>query len=194
MIITLSSQYYRLIHLPEASFGLIGSGLSVLGLFVPGIARRMARRYPPVSNFLIVAALTFSGLLGMTFFIPYAGLIPMVLLAVVMFLIGFFISYYLNQVTESSQRATVLSFKGLSLNLAYGIIGILYSLLLMTLRDQASMASSHQNSPVVENVIFSKSLAWFPWYFAIIAVVVYLFAAWRLKDVHDQVPSVKPRK
>lgn len=194
MIITLSSQYYRLIHLPEASFGLIGSGLSVLGLFVPGVARRMARRYPPVSNFLIVAALTFSGLLGMTFFIPYAGLIPMVLLAVVMFLIGFFISYYLNQVTESSQRATVLSFKGLSLNLAYGIIGILYSLLLMTLRDQASLASSHQNSPVVENVIFSKSLAWFPWYFAIIAVVIYLFAGWRLKDVNDQIPSAKPRK
>jgi len=188
MIITLSSQYYRLVHLPEASFGLIGSGLSVLGLFVPGVARRMARRYSPVSNFWIVATLTFSGLLGMTFFIPYAGLIPMVLLVVVMYLIGFFISYYLNQITESSQRATVLSFKGLSLNLAYGIIGILYSLLLMTLRDQASLASAHQNSPVVENVIFINSLAWFPWYFAIITVGMFLFACWRLRDVHAQAP------
>ena len=31
MIITLNSQYYRLIELPEATFGLIGSGLSILG-------------------------------------------------------------------------------------------------------------------------------------------------------------------
>ena len=194
MIITLSSQYYRLIQLPEASFGLIGSGLSVLGLFVPGVARRMARRYPPVSNFWIVSSLTFLGLLGITFFIPYAGLIPMVLIFVVMLLVGFFISYYLNQVTESSQRATVLSFKGLSFNLAYGFIGILYSLLLMTLRDQVSLTSTLQNSPVVENMIFARSLAWFPWYFAIITLIMYLFACWQLRDVHEQVPSAKTRK
>ncbi|MDF1591225.1 MAG: hypothetical protein P1P89_06895 [Desulfobacterales bacterium] len=135
-----------------------------------------------------------SALLGMTFFIPYAGLIPLILLAVVMYLMGFFISYYLNQVTESRQRATVLSFKGLSLNLAYGIIGILYSLLLVMLRDQAAPASAHQKGSVVENLIFTKSLAWFPWYFAIITVIMFLFACWRLRDVYDQIPSAKTRK
>ena len=121
----------------------------------------------------------------MTYFIPYAGLIPMILLSIVMFLIGFFISYYLNQVTESGQRATVLSFKGLSFNLAYGFIGILYSLLLMTLRDQASLTSAHQNSPIVENMIFTRSLAWFPWYFAIMVVAMCLFACRQMRGVSD---------
>jgi len=185
MIITLSSQYYRLIQLPEASFGLIGSGLSVLGLFVPGVARRMARRYPPVFNFRIVAGLTFLGLLGMTFFVPYAGLIPMILLAVAMFLIGFFISYYLNQVTESDQRATVLSFKGLSLNLAYGCIGMLYSLLLMTLRNQTPAATALQKGLVDENMIFTASLAWFPWYFAVMTLAVLFFARWQMRGSGD---------
>ena len=37
MIVTLTSKYYRLIDLPEASFGLLGSAVAVLGLFVPGL-------------------------------------------------------------------------------------------------------------------------------------------------------------
>ncbi len=32
----------------------------------------------------------------------------------------FFLSHYLNELTDSAHRATVLSFKGLSMNLAYG--------------------------------------------------------------------------
>ena len=51
----------------------------------------------------------------------------MLLLFVAMFLLGFFVSHYLNQVTSSEQRATVLSFKGLSFNLAYAGIGLLYT-------------------------------------------------------------------
>ena len=35
MVLTLGSQYYRLISLPEASFGLIGSGFALLGLVIP---------------------------------------------------------------------------------------------------------------------------------------------------------------
>jgi len=194
MIITLSSQYYRTIQLPEASFGLIGSGLSVLGLFVPGIARKMARRYPPATNFWIISGLTFSGLLGTTFFIPYAGIIPMILLFAVMLLVGFFISYYLNQVTESSRRATVLSFKGMSLNLAYGCIGLLYTILLMTLRGQASAATALQNHPVAEDMIFIRSLAWFPWYFAISAAAIYLYGYWRLRAGPDSETAATTRK
>jgi len=155
---------------------LIGSALSVSGLFVPSIARGLARRHSPGFNLVIVSALTFLGLLGVTFFIPYAGLIPMFLLYIVMLLVGFFISYYLNQVTESSRRATVLSFKGLSLNLAYGVIGVLYSLLLMILRDQAASSSAAQSGPVLENMIFIRSLSWFPWYFVLMTIVIFLFA------------------
>ena len=50
MVITLGSQYYRLISLPEASFGLIGSGLAVLGLIIPRLAHKMVNRHSPVYN------------------------------------------------------------------------------------------------------------------------------------------------
>ena len=71
--ITLSSQYYRLIELPEASYGLISSARSVMGLFVPAIALAMVRRYSPTRNFFIMAALAFVGLYGLTFFLAFLG-------------------------------------------------------------------------------------------------------------------------
>ncbi len=77
----------------------------------------------------------------MTFFWPIIGLLPVALLSAVMYMGRFFQSHYLNRITASHQRATVLSFKGLSFNLAYGLIGVLYSVLLLFLRPQ--IAASH---------------------------------------------------
>ena len=130
MVLTMNSQYYRLIHLPEASFGLIGSLMAVAGLFVPRLARRLVERGTPERNLWIMGGATLAGLGGMALFIPYAGLIPAVLLVSVMYAVNFMLSSYLNEITDSSKRATVLSFKGLSYNLAYGAIGILYAGLL----------------------------------------------------------------
>jgi MFS family permease len=42
MLITMGSQYYRIIEIPEAMFGFIGSALAVGGIFIPRIARRLA--------------------------------------------------------------------------------------------------------------------------------------------------------
>ena len=165
MIVTLSSQYYRLIELPEASFGLIGSALALLGLIVPRYARRLTQERTPAFNLGLLAILTLSGLTGITFFWPYWGLVPITLLVAVMYLLGFFLSHYLNEITDSSQRATVLSFKGLSLNLAYGIIGILYSVLVRFQRDHFTAADPQLAGASLENQLFVESIAWFPWYF-----------------------------
>ncbi len=70
MIITLNSQYYRLIDLPEASFGLIGSGMAVLGIFIPRIARKLAERQSPKANLGVMFVLTLIGLFVMTLFLP----------------------------------------------------------------------------------------------------------------------------
>jgi MFS family permease len=189
MIVTLSSQYYRLIELPEASFGLIGSGLAVLGLFIPRVARRLAEHRSPGYNLGVMAVLTFSGLLGTTFFLPFVGLAPLVVLYSVFYFLNFFVSHYLNRMTSSSQRATVLSFKGLSLNLAYGLIGVFYSLLLGALRTRVQGRTPDLVGQGLENVIFIKSFAWFPWYFLFMFVTLLLFARWQLRDldVHKQV-------
>ncbi len=178
MLITLGSQYYRLIQLPEATFGLIGSGVAVMGLFIPRLARKLAENRTPLFNLNLLAGLTFAGLVGLTFFIPYFGLVPMLILFSVMLMVNFFVSHYLNRITDSSQRATVLSFKGLSFNLAYGLIGILYSLLLSYLRSRSATGAGAVS---VENAIFIRSITWFPWYFLLMLSAFYLFARWQLK-------------
>ncbi len=185
MVITLNSQYYRLIELPEAIFGLIGSGLSFLGFIVPRLARNLVQKQTPVFNLGIMAGITLIGLIGMTFFWPIIGLLPVILLVGVIYLQNFFQSHYLNRITSSHQRATVLSFKGLSFNLAYGIIGILYSLLLARLRLQTGAAQPDIVGAQLENLVFIKSIAWFPGYFLVTMLAVLVFARWRLKNSNE---------
>ena len=185
MQITLISQYYRLIDLPEASFGLISSGFALLGFVVPILALRMVKHHTPLFNLAIMAVFTLLGLIGMTFFWPLIGLLPVVLTRMVMYLLNFFQSHYLNRITSSHQRATVLSFKGLSYNLAYGLAGILYSLLLAFLRSQMIADQPELTLESLENLVFKESYAWFPWYFIVTMVVVLLFARWRLRHSNE---------
>jgi hypothetical protein len=179
MVVTLNSQYYRLIDLPEASFGLIGSGLAVIGIFIPRISLSLTRRFTPAINATILAVFSFLALGGMSFFIPRAGLLPVVMVYGVISMNGFFVSHYLNRITDSSRRATVLSFKGLAMNLAYGLIGMLYSLLVGHLRSHTPASQFGQNS---ERIVFIQAFGWFPWYFLILTVLFLAFSSWRLKD------------
>ena len=188
MVITLCSQYYRLISLPEASFGLIGSGFAVLGLVIPRLAYKMVDRHSPSYNLGTMAVLTGLGLIGMTFFLPVIGLFPVALLSAVMYLGRFFESHYLNRMTASHQRATVLSFKGLSFNLAYGLIGLLYSILLAFLRPQLAATIPGLDRLDLENAVFIESMGWFPWYFVLTMTALLVVARRQLKntDVHKR--------
>jgi MFS family permease len=182
MIITLRSQYYRLIDLPEAIYGLIGSALAVMGLIMPRLARSMVQQHSPRFNLGVMAVCTVIGLLGLTFFWPIIGLLPVIVLSGVIYLQNFFQSHYLNRITRSHQRATVLSFKGLSFNLAYAIIGMLYSVLLAYLRSAVAKARPDLAGAQLENLVFIKSIAWFPGYFLLTMAAVVVFARWRLKN------------
>jgi MFS family permease len=185
MVITLVSQYYRLISLPEASFGLIGSGLAVLGLVIPRLAYHMVNRHTPAYNLGIMAVLSMLGLIGLTFFIPVIGLVPVALLSAVMYLGRFFQSHYLNRITASRQRATVLSFKGLSFNLAYGLVGVLYSFLLSFLRPQIAASTPGLSRTGLENAVFIESMGWFPWYFLLTMAALMVVARRRLQNTAE---------
>jgi MFS family permease len=182
MVLTLNSQYFRLIDLPEASFGLIGSGLAVLGIFIPRISLALTKRRPPLFNLLTLSFLSFLGLMGIRLFIPKVGLFPVVLIHSAISMNTFFISHYLNQVTSSSQRATVLSFKGLAMNLAYGLIGIFYCFLVATLRADIALAQPELSLIAMEKIVFVKAFGWFPWYFLITWVTFFAFSAWILRN------------
>lgn len=176
--LTLASEYWNVIQLPIASYGLIGSGMAVFGIFVPRMARILAERFTPLKNFLITASLVLLGLFGLGFAIPYWGILPAMLLWVAMFLTNYFVSRYLNEAAPSEQRATILSFRGLSTNVAYGVVSLLFSLLIANIRSTEAIAAI-ADEELQQKTVFIESLGWFPWYF--LATVVLVFLVHRLR-------------
>ncbi len=188
MVITMTSQFFRLISLPEASFGIIGAGMSLIGLFVPKIAEKMVARYTPVQNMLWLSLITMTALVGICAFIPYLGLIPMAFVSAGLMLTAFFTSHYLNKITESDQRATVLSFKGLAFNLAYGLIGVGFATLMAGMRNITTMANPEFSEAVIENISFKSATIWFIPYTMVMLFGAILLAKYLLRktNIHQK--------
>jgi hypothetical protein len=175
LFVTLNSTYFRLLGLPDASFGLIGAGIALLGIAIARLAPALGRRSPGF-NFALLALLCLLGLAGAALVLPFGlGLLPVVLLHAVMLLTGFLVSHYLNALTDSSQRATVLSFKGLAFNLGYGALGLLYAGLLVLLRERAG-------SPGAEVTVFRDSLPWLLGYGVVAGLLFVAFVAARTES------------
>ena len=87
-------------------------------------------------------------------------------------LLNFFTSHYLNAQVDSRRRATVLSFKGLALNLGFGAISLVYGGILRFIKDgDTSSAAADQ--------AFRESLYWLPGIF--LALYAGLFLYYRLR-------------
>ena len=169
--LTLASEYWNVIDLPIASYGLIGSGMALLGLFVPRIARILTEKSTPVKNFLFTSGAVLIGLTGLGFAIPIWGIVPAIFLYASIQLTGFFVSRYLNEAAPSEQRATVLSFRGLTTNFSYGGVSIMYSGLIVWIKQQSE---SEGLVEVARQSVFVESLQVFPWYFAFTVVMVFV--------------------
>ncbi|MAE53327.1 MAG: MFS transporter [Opitutae bacterium] len=175
MFITMNSEYYRQISFPEVAFGIIGAVISLQGMVVARISREMTERFGPNQNFLIISFITLLAFIGIRFFVPYFGVLFSMLLFVAMGMTGFCTSYYLNKTADKSIRATLLSFKGLALNLGYGGIGILYALLVAYLREQPELSSD-------AGMLFQASSEWFPpWFLITFLAVILCQLKWRGK-------------
>ncbi len=181
LIMTLGSNYYRLIEIPTAWFGIIGAAFGLFGFFVPTLGRWLVARCSIGFNFLLLACLTFGGLLGLMLRLPWYGVIFSVVLGIVMGLLNFFLSNYLNALVDSSERATVLSFRGLAFNMGYGLVSVLFAGLMRHLASTSAPGAS-------EEIIFAASLSWLPWYF--LASLVPLVAFARLSGCLRSKPSV----
>jgi MFS family permease len=184
LFLTLSSSYYRLVEIPEAAFGLLGAAFSGLGFLSPPLANALIHRRSPLFNYVVVASLMLAGLLGVAAFRSPAGALFVVFMAVGFHLLGFLTSHYLNAVTDSGRRATVLSFRSLAGNLAYGGIGVLYALLFRSLsgREKPPAGST------MEELVLGRTLWWIPIAFAA-AVIPLLFWAGRIKTMRQTPPA-----
>lgn len=176
--LTLASEYWNVIELPIASYGLIGSGMALLGLFVPRVARLMSERNSPVQNFVYTCSVVLIGLVGLAMAIPYWGIVPAIFLYASIQLTGFFVSRYLNETADSGQRATVLSFRGLSTNVSYGLVSLLFSGLIASIKLQEN-AEDFGTEEALQQSVFVDSLAWFAPWFAFTVILV--FAVHRLR-------------
>ncbi|MEZ7919445.1 MAG: MFS transporter [Akkermansiaceae bacterium] len=130
LFLTMNSEYYRLIDLPESSFGIIGASFAAMGILMPRLARRMVEKGRLATNYLWISVFTFLGLLGIAQAWQYYGVLVVVLFSASFGLLNFFSSHYLNAKVDSRQRATVLSFKGLALNIGFGMTSLLFAALL----------------------------------------------------------------
>ena len=138
LFLTFSSSYFRIIAIPEVAFGLIGAAMGGLGLVISPVARRMVAANSLAKNYALLAVTVLFGLLGVAARWTHGGLLFILPLAGAMMALGYMVSYYLNAIVDSSQRATVLSFKGVFFNLGYGFISLIFALVLRAVRDGGS--------------------------------------------------------
>jgi len=169
----LSSEYYRLIDIPVSWFGFVGAGMSLIGILNARISRYLVSNRSPLFNFLVLSALLMSGLVGISFAVPYFGVLFAVGAFAMMGMVQFQASYYLNREADSDIRATVLSFKGLALNLGLGIASLLYTALVASLRNAQEAGLSEE---IISERVFVDALAAFPIYYVLLFVVLVIAA------------------
>ena len=171
-VLVVSSEIYRQIGVSERFFGLISAGSAIVGLLTATPMRRLAMGRSPRFNMAVLGALTLVGLVGTVALVPVWSIAFYMLLSVAIRLTMFLQSQYLNQLTDSARRATVLSFRGLAVNVGYGLMSLGFAAAVAGL-DRAGGGSS---APAGVTESFRTVLGWLPWYFAIVAVAFTLWA------------------
>lgn len=169
----LSSEYYRLIDIPVSWFGFVGAGMSLIGILNARISRYLVSNRSPLFNFLVLSGLLMFGLVGISFAVPYFGVLFAIGAFAMMGMVQFQASYYLNREADSVIRATVLSFKGLALNLGLGVASLLYTALVATLREAQDAGLSEVD---INERVFVDALAAFPVYYVLLFVVLVIAA------------------
>ncbi len=130
---TLNSLYYRLVQIPEWMFGFIGSLIAIGNWFVPMIAAKVNQRMSPVNSLLVGCVVTIATSFMMAAAWEWVGVLPAMLSMMMMGYLGFTMSRFLHKVSDSDQRATMLSVKGMIFNISYGTYSLGFSLLLSKL-------------------------------------------------------------
>ena len=169
LFLTLTSSYFRMISIPEGLFGVLGAVFSALGFFSPSLAKALLRRGSPLAGFGAVAGFVLVGLVGVAVAGSWVGVAFVAVLGVGWHLLSFFGSHFLNEVTESRRRATVLSFKSLAGNLAYGGAGVVYALAFRFLGRGVRTAN-------VEESVLGQTLFWFPVVLVLLLAPLFVWA------------------
>lgn len=179
---TVASPFYRLIGIPDALFGFVGAAAALTGIASAALGAAVLRRANAGQAFTFVAALTFVGCLGFAFPLPWFGLLLVAPFWLAMRLMHFFLTHFLNPITPPEKRATVLSFRGLTMNLAYGGITLAYGALSAWL--QGRLPASAPGADRTLEVFAASAQWWTPW-FLTTGLLAWLFIRWRCRGSLD---------
>ncbi len=185
LFLTSASEYYRLIGIPVSWFGVIGACFAGLGIITPKIARWLVENRSIQFNYVVVSIATLLGLVGISLAIPIWGVGMVVFFAIGFGFLNFFTSHYLNAEVSSRRRATVLSFRGLALNLGFGGLSVLYGGILRHIREGQAATEV-----VATSSVFRESLYWLPGIFLVLLVGLW---AYYFAKVRGQIPDSAKR-
>ena len=170
--VVLASEYYRLIDIPVSWFGFIGAGMSLFGIITARFSRYLVNSHTPAFNFGVLSSILLLSLLGLSLAIPVGGMVFAVGAFALLGMVQFHASFYLNRAVDSTIRATVLSFKGLAMNLGLGFASLLYTGLVATLRArEGGMAEAE-----LQKQVFLDALLAFPLYYVVLMALIILLA------------------
>lgn len=186
--VVLASEYYRIIGIPTAWFGFIGAGMSLLGIVGARVSRYLVTRHSPFFNYTVLSAVLLVGLVGITFTLPWFGVLFAAAAFAMMGMVNFQSSYYINREVDSAHRATVLSFRGLALNLGLGLASLLYTGLIAVLK---AGAEAGLEGKALQEYAFTHSLLAFPGYFVFLFLLILILGRFLIRRVHlcFQVPE-----
>lgn len=159
--VVLASEYYRLIEIPTAWFGFIGAGIALFGILTARLSRYLVTHRSPMFNFSFLSLVLLVSLAGISFTLPWAGVLFAVGAFSMMSMVQYQSSYYINREVESQRRATLLSFRGLALNLGLGMASLLYTgwIAVLKARERGTLSGRE-----LQESVFVKALPAFPLY------------------------------
>ncbi len=179
-LLVVSSEIFRQIQIPDPLLGMVNAASAAVGLVIASPLRRLVMHASPRRSFLILATVTFVGLAGTAAFIPWWGVGFFVMLTMALRMLIFVQSHYLNQLTDSDKRATVLSFRGLAINVSYGLMSLGFAAAVAG-ADLAGLGGEAAG-PTETMPAFRWVVGLLPWYFAACCLGFAAWARWAIRD------------
>ena len=179
-LLVVSSEIYRQIQIPEPAFGFVAAGTAIVSLVAAGPIRRLAMETTPQRNFVVISLVTCLGLVGTACFVPWWGVVFSMLLSLTMRMLMFLQSHYLNQLVSSDRRATVLSFRGLAINISYGVMSLVFSAAVAA--AEAAGVGGTEAAVGTEDPAFRFVAGLLPIYFVIATGLFVGGVAWLVRD------------
>lgn len=173
---TVTSEYYREIQLPSWSWGFMGATAGLLGMVTPELAKWLDKKYSAPKALGWIGVIALVGITGVSFTIPYWGLIPSILCMSTFGLFTFISDNNLHKLANSSERATILSVKGMGANLGYGFTSLVFA---------QAVVYARGTEPVIqgETSAFSLVLSWQPWVFG---ALLFAYIIWAFKCPQEE--------